>query len=387
MEKMHSLKDLSLEKARVLVRVDFNVPLSNGKIVDNSRIKAALPTIEYLLSKNCALILMSHLGKVSEHLSLTPIREELSKLLHKPVKLAPDCVGDKTEEMVKELKPGEILLLENLRFHEAEVDPKLDSSFSKKLANYGDYYIADAFGCAHRAHASIVDVPRILFPKCAPGFLMEKEIAFLGDALKNPKRPFLVLIGGAKISSKFGVLKTLVEKADCLAVGGGMAFTFLKAKGIEIGDSLVEESFLDFAKTIIGRSKSLLLPQDVVITNGSETKTISISEGIPKKYQGVDIGPETVKLFLDAIAKAKTILWNGPMGVFEKPEFAKGTQAIGEGFANSSAITIAGGGETAAALANLKDKDKICHISTGGGASLEFLEFGTLPGIDIFKLK
>lgn len=390
MKKILSIKDLSLSGKKVLVRVDYNVPLTEtGEVADNTRIKASLPTIEYLLSKNCSLVLMSHLGRpkqgFSKELSLKPVADELSRLLKRPVALAPDCIGKSVEKMAQE---NEILLLENLRFHEAEENPEKDPTFAKQLASLGDYYINDAFGSAHRAHASIVEVPRLFPGKSAPGFLMEKEIAFLGEALKNPERPFLALIGGAKISSKFGVLKALSSKVDILAIGGGMAFTFFKAQGISVGNSLVEDSFLEKAKEILNSCKGLLLPEDIVIAKSmEETKTeiISIKDGIPDGWMGLDIGPVTVQLFSEAIAKAKTILWNGPMGVFEKPSFAKGTEAIAKSFQNASAITIAGGGETVSALSKIEGKEKISHISTGGGASLEYLEFGTLPGISILE--
>lgn len=396
MKKPISLKDLSLENKKVLVRVDFNVPIDHGKITDNARIKAALPTLEYLLSKNCALILMSHLGRpkkgFSSDLSLKPVADELAHLLKKPVKMAPDCIGNEVSQMAKSLKTGEILLLENLRFHEEEENPELNSNFAKEIAALGDFYINDAFGAAHRAHASIVGIPQILKGKSAVGLLMEKEIAFLGSVLKNPKRPFLALIGGAKISSKFGVLKSLASQVDILAIGGGMAFTFFKAQGIPIGNSLVEDSCLDQAREIKDickrREIPLLLPTDTVIAaslDDQNPKMISIKQGIPDGFMGLDIGKDTVHKFCEAITQAETILWNGPMGVFEKALFCQGTKQIATAFAKSSAITIAGGGETVAALSNLPEKERISHISTGGGSSLEYMEFGTLPGIDILS--
>jgi 3-phosphoglycerate kinase len=396
MKKTLSLKDLSLDQKKVLVRVDFNVPLSSdGKITDNSRIKAALPTIEHLLSKGCKVILMSHLGrpkKGSKELSLKPIAEELGKLLKIPVKMAPDCIGEQVKQMADQLKSGEVLLLENLRFHKAEEAPEKNPEFAKQLASLADYYIDDAFGCAHRAHASIVDVPKLFGKRAAPGFLLEKEIEFLGHALKHPKRPFLALIGGAKISSKIGVLKALAGHVDCLAIGGGMAFTFLKAQGLNIGKSLVEDSFIDQAKEIIEvckkRNIPLLLPTDAVIAEKMEDKepqVIPLIKGIPSEFMALDIGPATVKLFSEAILGAKTILWNGPMGVFENPLFAKGTEEIARIFAKAKAITIAGGGETVAALAKVPGKEQISHVSTGGGATLEYVELGSLPGIDVLR--
>lgn len=395
---MLSLKSLPLAHKKVLVRVDFNVPMDKeGKILDNSRINAALPTIEYLLSQNCAVILMSHLGRpkkgIDASLSLAPISQELSKLLKKEVQMAPDCIGEVVEEQAERLKDGEILMLENLRFHEGEEDPSKDPAFAKQLAKLADFYVDDAFGCAHRAHASVVDVPRLFPGKAAPGFLLENEINFLGKALQEPKRPFLALIGGAKISSKIGVLKALSEKVDMMAIGGGMAFTFFKAQGLNVGNSLVEDDFLEEAKAIIAaferRNIPLLLPVDAIIAKGvsdeAETSLISIQKGIPEGYMGLDIGPETVRLFSEAIAKAKTILWNGPMGVFEKKPFAEGTIQIAEAFAKSGAITIAGGGETVAAILQTPWKTQVSHLSTGGGASLEYLELGALPGIDVLN--
>lgn len=389
MKKPLSLEDLSLESKNVLVRVDFNVPLTKeGKVLDNSRILAALPTIKYLLSKQCRVILMSHLGRpkggFSKELSLKPAAEELSSLLKKPVLLAPDCIGDKVMEMAGHLKPGEILLLENLRFNEAEEHPEKDPSFAKKLASLGDFYIDDAFGCAHRAHASIVDVAKYFPKKAAAGYLLQKEIAFLGDALKNPKRPFLALIGGAKISSKIGVLTKLISGVDRLCIGGAMAFTFLKAQGIKIGDSLVEDDFLTKASDILKTCKKpLLLPVDIVAAKENQVQIFSVTEGIPNGFKGVDIGPKTIDLFSQEIKKAKTILWNGPMGIFENPAFAIGTHKIAEVFAKADATTIAGGGETVAAINELQLGTSVSHLSTGGGASLEYLELGTLPGIDV----
>lgn len=390
---MINLKSLPLAHKKVLVRVDFNVPMDKeGKVLDTSRIAAALPTIEYLLSRQCCVILMSHLGRPKNgfeaSLSLAPIAKELGRLLQKEVKMAPDCVGKEVEELANNLKEGEILLLENLRFHQAEEDPSKDTNFAKNLAKLADFYVDDAFGCAHRAHASIVDVPSLFPGSSACGFLMEKEINFLGKALQDPKRPFLALIGGAKISSKIGVLKALSQKVDIMAIGGGMAYTFLKAKGLPVGNSLVENDYLEEAKGIIeafqNRNIPLLLPVDSVVAKDLNQAENSIVESIPEGYMGLDIGPKTIKLFCEAISKAKTILWNGPMGVFEKKLFAAGTENVAKAFATSDAITIAGGGETVAAIQQTPWK-KVSHLSTGGGASLEYLEFGTLPGIEVLR--
>lgn len=396
MKNIHSLKDLSLDSKKVLLRVDFNVPIEEGKITDNNRIKAALPTIEYLLSRGCGIILMSHLGRpkgFSNELSLKPIGEELERLLNRKVQLAPDCVGEEARRMADHLKSGEILLLENLRFHEAEEKPEKDPSFAVQLAALGEYYVDDAFGCAHRAHASIVEVPKLLSGHSAPGFLMEKEIAFLKQALSHPARPFLALIGGAKVSSKIGMLKALSSKVDVLAIGGGMAYTFLKAQGYSVGNSLVEEDYLIRAKEILDiyekKNIPLLLSTDFVIAEKIEedakTRIVSLKEGIPNGFMGLDIGPETVHLFAREIKKAKTILWNGPMGVFEKTPFANGTKQIAENFAKANALTIAGGGETAAAISRTPWAAQVTHISTGGGATLEYLEFGSLPGIEVLE--
>lgn len=384
------LNDKPIDHKKVLVRVDFNVPLNAGAISDNSRILATLPTINYLLSKHCAIILMSHLGRpkgISSEFSLKIIAEELSRLTRKPVKMAPDCIGPDVKKMADELKSGEILLLENLRFHKAEEKPEEDPSFAKQLAALGDFYIDDAFGCAHRAHASIVEVPKLMPGKSAPGLLLQKEIKFLSQIVNNPEKPFLTLIGGSKISSKIGVIEALSKKCDKMAIGGGMAFTFFKAQGIEIGDSLFEETFVEKALDLLQKIP-ILLPIDIVIAKNLEDPNpsiIEISQGIPKGYKGLDIGPKTVAAFKEVIKEAKTILWNGPMGVYEKPPFDKGTKELAEAFAKSGALTVAGGGETVAAILETPWKDQVSHLSTGGGAALEYLEYGSLPGIDILN--
>jgi phosphoglycerate kinase len=396
---MAQLNQLPLQNARVLVRLDLNVPLDDqGRVADNSRIAASLPTIRYLLSQNCKVILMSHLGRpkgADPVCSLKPVAAELSKLLGLHVKMAPDCIGESTSAMVHSLRPGEILLLENLRFHAAEEKPESDPSFARKLASFGDFYVDDAFGCAHRAHASIVGVPKLLPHKTAAGFLLEKEMAFLGKALKQPERPYMALIGGAKISTKIGILKSLSQSVDILAIGGAMAFTFLKALGKNIGESLVEDEFLQEAKLIMqlcDRKKvELLLPTDFVVAKKAddlaEAMIVAAAQGIPPGYAGYDIGPATVQLFTNRMKQARTILWNGPMGVFEKKPFAEGTWGIGKAFVENKAITIAGGGETIAAIQSIPGKENITHLSTGGGAMLEYIELGTLPGIEVLDEK
>lgn len=390
-----SLRDLSFNGKKVLMRVDFNVPLDKSqKILDNSRIAAALPSIRYVLENGGALILMSHLGrpkgKPSKEFSLAPVALELSKLIGKPVKMAPDCVGDEVQKLAKELKPGEILLLENLRFNPAEEAPAKDPSFAENLASLGDFYVNDAFGTAHRAHSSTVEITKYFKGKSAAGFLLEKEIKFLGQALSDPKRPFVAIIGGAKISTKIGVLKALLEKVDTLLIGGGMAYTFFKSEGLKIGKSICEDNQLKEAEEILKlaheRQVKLLLPEDVVVvkelSENSPAKAIAIDQGIPEDMEGVDIGPQTIKTFQEELLMAKTIIWNGPLGVFEIKQFSKGTFAIAKAISETDALTIAGGGETISAIKEVGVENHITHLSTGGGATLEFIEYGTLPGID-----
>lgn len=391
-----SLKDLVVKDKKVLMRVDFNVPLDDQQnITDLTRIKASLPTIQGVLNRGGSLILMSHLGrpngKAASAFSLKPCQKALSKLLGKEVLFASDCIGSEVEKMAGALKPGQILLLENLRFHPEE--EKNDPSFAKSLAKLGDCYVDDAFGTAHRAHASIDAAARQFPGNAAAGFLLEKEIEFLGNALAHPKRPFCTILGGAKISTKCGLIETLLKKADVVMIGGGMAYTFFKAQGIEIGDSPYEEPFLEKAKQLLkthGKCQ-LLLPKDIVIAkeikSGAPSKTVQARDGIPSGYQGVGIGPETVEEFSKEIKKAATVLWNGPLGVFEIPEFSKGTDAIAHVIANLKAVTIVGGGDSIAALQKAGVADKITHLSTGGGASLEYIEFGSLPGIDVLSNK
>lgn len=395
MSQKLSLKDLPIKDKKILMRVDFNVPIDkDGKISDPTRIQAALPSIRYIIEKEGAVILMSHLGrpkgKFDSKYSLKPCAEELSRLLGKTVKMAPDCVGSEVEKLAKELKPKEVLLLENLRFHAAEENPSLDPSFAKSLAALADFYVDDAFGTAHRAHSSTVEITKYMQGKAAAGFLLEKEIKFLGDMLFSPAKPFVAIIGGSKISTKIGVLKALLQKVDVLLIGGGMAYTFFKAEGYQIGKSICEEQLIPKAKEIlklaIQKKVKVILPVDTVIVSeiseNTPSQTVEIKEGIPHDQQGVDIGPKTIEIFNQEIQKAKTILWNGPVGVFEVKPFSKGTLAVAHAVASSPAVTIAGGGETIAAIQESGFADKISHLSTGGGAALEFIEFSTLPGIE-----
>lgn len=390
-----SLADLALKDKKVLMRVDFNVPLdSHQHITDDTRIKAALPSIRYVIEHGAALVLMSHLGRPNDkcvpELSLKPCAERLSQLLGQPVQLAPDCIGADVERLVQAMKPGQVLLLENLRFHRGEEHPDEDKSFVQQLAKLGEIYVNDAFGTAHRAHASTAVITTYFPEKAAAGFLLEKEIKFLGETLINPKRPFCALIGGAKISTKCGVIEALMNKADVVLLAGGMTYTFLIAQGIAIGNSIYEEDFIPKARELLaasGKGKArLVLPKDLVITDlirqGARFHVIPATAGIPDGRQGVDIGPETIQAYAAELRKAATILWNGPVGVFEVPAFAKGTNAIAHVLAQLPAITIVGGGDSIAAVQAAGVGDNITHLSTGGGATLEYIEFGTLPGIE-----
>ncbi len=390
-----SIRDLSIKDKRVLMRVDFNVPQDKeGNITDDSRIVASLPSIKYVLDHGGSLVLMSHLGRPKDkrvpELSLAPCAKRLSELLQKPVVMAPDCIGEEVKKIVSKLKPGEVVLLENLRFHRGEEHPEEDPAFVKQLAELGDVYVNDAFGTAHRAHASTAEIAKYFPGKAAAGLLLEKEIQFLGSALLNPKKPFYALIGGAKISTKIGVLKALLKKTDALLIGGGMAYTFYRAQGIPIGKSLCEEDLVDQAKEILSEAKKrgvdILLPVDNVVADkiaaGAKTEIIDVQKGIPADMAGVDIGPKTIEKYAAYLKNGATILWNGPLGVFEIPAFAKGTNAIAKVLAQLKAVTIVGGGDSVAALQATGVADKITHISTGGGASLEYIEFGHLPGID-----
>ena len=422
-----TIEDVNVQGKKVLVRVDFNVPMdkeTGTKITDENRILGALPTIKYLVDHKAAVILCSHMGKPHnvfndtlklnkkekakiealpaeeqaaateaalekakkdvKKLSLAPVAARLSELLGQEVIMAKDVIGPDAKAKAAALQPGQVMVLENLRFHAEE--EKNDPAFAKALADYAELYVNDAFGTAHRAHASTAGVADYL--PAVSGYLIEKELKFMGGALENPQRPFVAILGGAKVSSKIGVITNLIDKVDALVIGGGMAYTFAKAMGGEVGDSLLEEDKIDLSKEIIEKAKAkgvkFLLPIDTVIaddfSNDANTRIVPIGE-IPAGWQGVDIGPETRKLFADTIKNAKTVVWNGPMGVFEFSNFAKGTIAVAEALAEADCISIVGGGDSAAAVTQLGFADKISHISTGGGASLEFLEGKTLPGV------
>ena len=384
-----TVRDIDLKDKKVFVRCDFNVPLDDdGNITDNRRIVGALPTIKYLLENNCKIILCSHLGRpkgeVKPEFSLAPVAKELSKLLGKEVKLAKDVVGESAKELTSNMKNGDIVLLENVRFDPRE--EKNDPEFSKELASMAEIFVNDAFGTAHRAHASTEGVSHYL--PSVSGFLIEKELKFLGEALENPERPFVAILGGSKVSDKIGVIENLLEKVDTLIIGGGMAYTFAKAQGGTVGKSLLEEDYCQYALDMIEKAKAkgvkLLLPVDNVIgddfSNDANTQVVKAGE-IPEGWEGLDIGPETAKIFSDAVKDAKTVVWNGPMGCFEMPKFAKGTETVAKALADTDAVTIIGGGDSAAAVNQLGYGDKMTHISTGGGASLEFLEGKELPGV------
>lgn len=385
-----TINDIQAKGKRVLMRVDFNVPLDeNGRITDENRIIGALPSIKKLLDDGAALVLCSHMGRpkgsFNMKYSLAPVAKRLGELLGKEVKMAKDVIGEDADKLVKEVKPGEAILLENLRFHIEE--EKNEENFAKKLASYGEIYVNDAFGTAHRAHASTEGVTHFI-KDCVSGYLIEKELKFLGEAVNNPVRPFVAVLGGAKVSDKINVINSLFEKVDALIIGGAMAYTFAKAKGGKTGKSLVELDKVELAKELMEKAEKLnvklLLPFDTVIaddfSNDANSKIVPTLE-IPDDWEGMDIGPETRKYFADEIKKAKTVVWNGPMGVFEFSRFAEGTKAVAQALADADATTIVGGGDSAAAVETLGFADKISHISTGGGASLEFLEGIVLPGI------
>ncbi len=388
-----TIDKVDLKGKRILVRVDFNVPLDeNLNITDDIRITESLPTIKKIIAEGGKAILMSHLGRPkggpNPKYSLKPTAKRLGELLGKEVKLAPDCIGEETKAMVNTMQNGDVLILENVRFHPEE--EKNDPEFAKQLAELGDVYINDAFGSAHRAHASTEGVTKYI-KVCASGYLMQKELDYLGGAITNPKRPYVAILGGAKISGKIDVINNLLGKVDTLIVGGGMAYTFYKAEGKEIGTSLLEAEKIDLAKEVLANAKKsgikFLLPVDVVVAsefnNDSPSSVVSV-DSIPSDKMGLDIGPATVKLFTDELLNAKTIVWNGPMGVFEFDNFAKGTNAIAQALADATAkgaITVIGGGDSAAAISKAGLKDKVSHVSTGGGASLEFLEGKALPGV------
>ncbi len=380
-----TVKDIEVKGKRVLMRVDFNVPLKDGVVGDDTRIRAALPTIQYLLEHGAALILCSHLGRPKggpdPKYSLKPVAEHLAGLMGKPVAFAEDCVGPAAEAAAKALKPGDVLVLENTRFHPEE--EKNDLELAKQMASLAEIFVNDAFGTAHRAHSSTEGVARFL--PAVSGFLLEKEIRYLGQAVADPKRPFVAILGGAKISDKIGVIKNLLTKADTILIGGGMANTFLKAQGFAVADSLVEEDAVETARELLaGGSSKLHLPVDLVLADKfdaeAEKKTIPTGS-VPDGWRILDIGPETVKAYGKVIAGAGTVVWNGPMGVFEFPRFAEGTYGIAHAVADSAAISVIGGGESVAAIQQSGLADKITHISTGGGASLEMLEGLVLPGV------
>lgn len=385
-----TIKDVDVRSKRVLVRVDYNVPLdANGNVSDDKRITASLPTINYLLEQGARIILCSHLGRpkgeVKKEFSLAPVAKRLKELLpNVNIYFASDCIGEEAERKAAALKDGEILLLENLRFHKEE--EKNDPEFAKKLASLAEIYVSDAFGTVHRAHASTAGVAAYL-PAVA-GFLIGKELSIMGGALENPERPFVAILGGAKVADKIGVITNLLNKCDTLLIGGGMAYTFFKAMGYEIGDSLLDAESIDLAKQLMETAKQkgvkLLLPVDTVVAKAfaadAEHMTVA-ANAIPAGWQGLDIGEKTRELFAAEIKNAKTVIWNGPMGVFEFPEFAKGTEAVAKACAECGGTTIIGGGDSASAVKKLGYADKMTHISTGGGASLEFLEGKVLPGV------
>ena len=387
------VEDLDTAGKRVIMRVDFNVPLKDGKVESDKRLKESLPTIEYLRKKGAKVILMSHLGRPDgkrvPDMSLRPVADALSALLGAPVAFADDCVGPAAEKAVAALQPGGVLLLENLRFHAAEEEN--DPAFAKQLASLADVYVNDAFGSAHRAHASTEGITKFV-PQAASGYLMKKELDYLGDALGNPKRPFVAIIGGSKVSGKIDVIKNLLPRVDKLLIGGGMTYTFLKAQGLEIGKSIVENDKLDLARSLLAEAGGkLVLGTDCVVTDKLDFKGRTVGaikvvakNAIPSDWEAVDIGPETVAAFTQTIIGAKTIVWNGPVGVFEIDATAKGTIAIAEALAKATAAgatTIIGGGDSASAVKKAGVANKVSHVSTGGGASLEYLEGKVLPGV------
>ena len=386
-----TVKDIDVKGKKVLLRCDFNVPMAkdgSGAITDDKRIRAALPTIQYLLEQGAAVIACSHMGKpkgqVKPELSLKPVAARLGELLGKDVILAADVVGPDAAAKAAALQPGQVLLLENTRFEKGE--EKNDPELAKAMAAMAEVYVSDAFGAVHRAHASTAGVADYL--PAVSGFLIQKELDFIGGALASPKRPLVAILGGSKVSSKIGVINNLLEIADTIIIGGGMAYTFSAAQGGKVGDSLLEEDWKDYANDMVKKAADkgvkLLLPIDTVIADkfapDADSKVVKAGQ-IPEGWQGLDIGPDTVKLYCDAVADAGTVIWNGPMGVFEFPAFAKGTEAVAEALSKTGAITIIGGGDSAAAVQQLGYADKMSHISTGGGASLEFMEGKELPGV------
>lgn len=386
--KKKTVKEIDVRGKRVLVRVDYNVPMEDGRITDDTRIVASLPTLRYLMEQGARIILMSHLGRPKggpdPAYSLDPVARRLAELLGTPVRKVDDCVGESAEAAASTLEPGEILLLENVRFHPEE--EKNGPEFAKALAKLGEVFVNDAFGAAHRAHASTEGVARCL-PAVA-GLLLARELEVLGGALESPERPFVAILGGAKVSDKIGVIENLLSKVDTLVIGGGMAYTFLKAQGLEIGRSLLDAARIEFAKELMARAKTqgvrLVLPVDVVVADAfspDANRQIVPVTAIPADWEGMDIGPKTRELIAEAVRGAKTVIWNGPMGVFEMPAFAEGTRSVAEAVAASGAFSIIGGGDSAAAVEQAGLADKMSHVSTGGGASLEFLEGKELPGV------
>ena len=402
MLKKKTVDDINVKGKRVLVRCDFNVPLKDGKITDENRLVAALPTIKKLIADGGRVILCSHLGKpkgvADPKLSLAPVAARLSELLGQEVKFAADdnVVGPNAKAAVEAMKDGDVILLQNTRYRAEET--KNGEEFSKELASLADVFVNDAFGTAHRAHCSNVGVTKYIKGDCVVGYLMQKEIKYLSNAVDDPKRPFVAILGGAKVADKLNVISNLLEKCDTLIIGGGMAYTFLKAKGYEVGTSLLDETKVDYCKEMIEKAqklgKKLLLPVDAVVTDhfpepiDAEIETAVVdADKIPADKMGMDIGPKTVALYTDAVKTAKTVVWNGPMGVFENPILAKGTKAVAAALAETDAVTIIGGGDSAAAVNQLGYGSKMTHISTGGGASLEFLEGKVLPGIAVLEEK
>ncbi|ANU23853.1 phosphoglycerate kinase [Planococcus donghaensis] len=388
MQQKMTMKDLDLKGKRVFCRVDFNVPMSEGKVTDDTRIRAAVPTIEYLVEQGAKVILASHLGRpkgeVNEEMRLAATGVRLGELLHKEVKSLNESIGEEVEKEISSMQEGDIVLLENVRFHAGE--EKNDEELSKAFASLADVFVNDAFGAAHRAHASTAGIASHL--PAVSGLLLEKELDVLGKALSEPDRPFTAIIGGAKVKDKIGVIDHLLDKVDNLIIGGGLSYTFIKAQGYEIGDSLVEEDKLDLANSFIEKAKQkgvkFYLPVDATVANefskDAETKSVKITE-IPADWMGLDIGPETVALYSDVIKNSKLIIWNGPMGVFEMPAFENGTKSVAKAMAETSGYTVIGGGDSAAAVEKFDVAEKMDHISTGGGASLEFMEGKDLPGV------
>lgn len=380
-----TVKDIDLKGKRVFMRVDFNVPMADGKVTDDKRIRAALPTIKYVLEQGASVLLASHLGRPKggpdPEFSLKPVAEVLSALLGVPVKMAPDCVGPEVEAIAKSLKPGQVVLLENTRFHAGE--EKNDPALAKQMAALADVYVNDAFGSAHRAHASTEGIARFL--PAVSGFLMEQELEYLGRAVANPEHPYIAILGGAKISDKILVVETLLSKCDKLIIGGGMANTFLAAKGLNMQDSLVEEASLETAKAILAKSgEKLVLPVDAVIADKFDAEAASqvvAVDSIPAGWRMLDVGPKTLDLYRAVLADAKLVVWNGPVGVFEFPKFAEGTFTLAKLLAESNATTVIGGGDSASAVKKAGVAKQMSHVSTGGGASLEFLEGKQLPGV------